>query len=780
MDVAANVLPWLMDRRSKESEWFMDHQNGRSEGADKELMPFDRLYKSCWVHSQGGAFLNYPPLSAVLPDFAFSTYADYIGSDYDFWKDVKRATPPGWPLSHNVSGGVTMRDAILSSPYYKNGQLGDFAGLSALAPVYYTGEWRGHRYDGTFLGAVGIGIDLEAIAWTLNDLEGGMTEGSFACVANAETFDVIAISQSVVKMIYPERTGTGDEWIFDGVDRRNRTFLTNDTIRQGLTDELVSADWDRLHEAVKATPRGGLDYIVMEINITGSVEPRDYYAMFERWAAQGDFVMLAFAPVELVDDAIHPVFSSRAVNLTARQGDRVEGSSVLTNNGTLDIVVRADIRDQFRPWIELADADVWADGVALKPGGSRTIKVTVDSEGLELGRSNGFIIVEVVDDDYRDCFYNVSFELGVSARIENEVDFNYLGGIRVAGWLFCAIIAVTAMSFAVWVWRFWNTRVVRASQPTFLLTIITGCFLFGCTIIPLGIDDGITSQRGCDVACMSAPWLFSLGFTTIFAALFSKIWRINKIFHQANFRKITVTTRDVIVPFAVLLSFQFVCLVIWTVLDPFVWKREMVDDWSSVGSCQAEGVAHVVCTSLIAASSLTALFLACIQAYRARNISDEFSESKWIAISLGGMLQSLLLGIPLIVLIQDPMATFFINAVLIFVLSMSILLLMFVPKMHFMKKQKKDKEQKKQMDTLTTLATGNTALGAKTTEDSRSSKSPGLLVTHIGVDDLEIRLAESEGKVKELEEEVAMLKSLLDRHGISCFGQPEGARVDDN
>jgi len=236
----------------------------------------------------------------------------------------------------------------------------------------------------------------------------------------------------------------------------------------------------------------------------------------------------------------------------------------------------------------------------------------------------------------------------------------------------------------------------------------------------------------------------------------------------------------VIVPFAVLLSFQFVCLVIWTVLDPLVWKREMVDDWSSVGSCQAEGVAHVVCTSLIAASSLTALFLACIQAYRARNISDEFSESKWIAISLGGMLQSLLLGIPLIVLIQDPMATFFINAVLIFVLSMSILLLMFVPKMHFMKKQKKDKEQKKQMDTLTTLATGNTALGAKTTEDSRSSKSPGLLVTHIGVDDLEIRLAESEGKVKELEEEVAMLKSLLDRHGISCFGQPEGARVDDN
>mmetsp|Transcript_1460 Transcript_1460/g.4071 ORF Transcript_1460/g.4071 Transcript_1460/m.4071 type:complete len:207 (+) Transcript_1460:1063-1683(+) len=50
---------------------------------------------------------------------------------------------------------------------------------------------------------------------------------------------------------------------------------------------------------------------------------------------------------------------------------------------------------------------------------------------------------------------------------------------------------------------------------------------------------------------MAWPWMFTCGFSFSFAALFSKIWRINKIFHNPQFRRITVK-----------------------LVDPLMWMRE--------------------------------------------------------------------------------------------------------------------------------------------------------------------------------------------------------------
>ena len=63
IDSATDILPWLVDRRSKESHWKVCHRNGRTEGDEKMPLPFDSLYTAGYVLSWGDALWYYPPLT---------------------------------------------------------------------------------------------------------------------------------------------------------------------------------------------------------------------------------------------------------------------------------------------------------------------------------------------------------------------------------------------------------------------------------------------------------------------------------------------------------------------------------------------------------------------------------------------------------------------------------------------------------------------------------------------------------------------------------------------
>jgi len=71
-----------------------------------------------------------------------------------------------------------------------------------------------------------------------------------------------------------------------------------------------------------------------------------------------------------------------------------------------------------------------------------------------------------------------------------------------------------------------------------------------------------------------------------------------------------------------------------------------------------------------------------IQAYKARNIHMDYSESSYIAIAMGSLLQIGIVGIPVLLIAkEDPRAFFTISCLTIFVMSAVILAVMFVPKM---------------------------------------------------------------------------------------------------
>ena len=54
---------------------------------------------------------------------------------------------------------------------------------------------------------------------------------------------------------------------------------------------------------------------------------------------------------------------------------------------------------------------------------------------------------------------------------------------------------------------------------------------------------------------------YTFGFSLTFAALFSKVWRLNRLMKKAaSFRRVTVTVRDVMLPLVALLVLDIILL----------------------------------------------------------------------------------------------------------------------------------------------------------------------------------------------------------------------------
>jgi 7 transmembrane sweet-taste receptor of 3 GCPR len=121
------------------------------------------------------------------------------------------------------------------------------------------------------------------------------------------------------------------------------------------------------------------------------------------------------------------------------------------------------------------------------------------------------------------------------------------------------------------------------------------------------------------------------------------------------------------------------------------WNRIL----STYGACRSDhALAYLLPLAII---NVSAVAIAAWQAYRARDIEDEFSESKYIGLAIYSMLQAFLTGVPVIAVVKDsPQSYYVLLTVIIFFLSSSWLLLIFLPKLLLHRKYSKlsEREQK--------------------------------------------------------------------------------------
>lgn len=283
--------------------------------------------------------------------------------------------------------------------------------------------------------------------------------------------------------------------------------------------------------------------------------------------------------------------------------------------------------------------------------------------------------------------------------------------IRAVCYTILALILLFAIYSVVWVHWNYNERVVRASQPFFLVAICLGCVVMASTIVPLSIDDGVLEENGgcvgcecegCNAACMASPWLFALGFNLVFASLFSKIWRMNRLVNgAAQFRRLQLSAIDVIKPLVVLLTLNIIFLMGWTILDPMYWNRHSrcgMDLSSSYGICEiGKGSLSRAMACALLAVNFCAVVMANYQAYKARNFSTDYSESKYIALAMVCIFQISMVGIPLMFLVTDsPTALFFVQTGIIAIVCGSVLLLLFLPKMWLLRQVKAKRAAKEE------------------------------------------------------------------------------------
>ena len=126
-------------------------------------------------------------------------------------------------------------------------------------------------------------------------------------------------------------------------------------------------------------------------------------------------------------------------------------------------------------------------------------------------------------------------------------------------------------------------------------------------------------------------------------------------------------------------QFYLLCILFYS----FFPQRTPVSNepWKTYGQCRVEGTKGTIFFGLVVAINFFALLAACYQAYKARHISDEFSESKNLGLALFTWLQLLLLALPSLFLInpENYAARYFVSIGLLFVLTLSMLLVIFVP-----------------------------------------------------------------------------------------------------
>mmetsp|Transcript_19656 Transcript_19656/g.32767 ORF Transcript_19656/g.32767 Transcript_19656/m.32767 type:complete len:1002 (+) Transcript_19656:327-3332(+) len=253
-------------------------------------------------------------------------------------------------------------------------------------------------------------------------------------------------------------------------------------------------------------------------------------------------------------------------------------------------------------------------------------------------------------------------------------------------------ILIATLSFC---WALINRKhpVVVASQAPFLLLVSIGTIVSSISIYLFTVDDQYGYSAGplgentsANFACMAQVYTYCIGFMLTFATLFVKLYRINAVFSQMDNmfsgkkgkRGLTVThvkERDMLLALVGMVSVDIIIASIWASSDPLTFTD------TGIGSPGCSSSTSGTYITTIAIYHLFMLLLGSVYSYRCRNVSDAFSEAKYVSIAMFSNLQIYVLAVPLLFLVSsDPTSNMFIRSGVVALNDLSVQLLIFLPK----------------------------------------------------------------------------------------------------
>ncbi|XP_067036443.1 gamma-aminobutyric acid type B receptor subunit 2-like [Acropora muricata] len=130
-----------------------------------------------------------------------------------------------------------------------------------------------------------------------------------------------------------------------------------------------------------------------------------------------------------------------------------------------------------------------------------------------------------------------------------------------------ALGIVLSTAFLCFNFNYRNVRIIRMSSPNLNNIIILGCILIYASGILIGIDEENVSAKVNAKVCQASTWVASFGFTMAFGALFSKTWRVHRIFLKKTQRMI-IQDYQLILIVVLLLIVDTCILLTWQLTDP--------------------------------------------------------------------------------------------------------------------------------------------------------------------------------------------------------------------
>ena len=364
--------------------------------------------------------------------------------------------------------------------------------------------------------------------------------------------------------------------------------------------------------------------------------------------------------------------------------------------------------------------------------------------------------------------------------VENLVVLN--NDLRLVGLGVMSVCLIVTLSLAGWIYRHRKAPVVQAMQPVFLVMLCVGNGITNFTILPMSMDASIASPQGLNAACQSLPWLNSVGRCLILSALFSKLWRVNQIFHSQGFQRKVVTAKEVMWPIVILLSLNLCTVITANVIDPRHWvqepiypedDKEITDSTPVVGYCTYDTWVGKFLDIVRACVNFGALVILCVQAYRARDISSEFSEARGVALALFCNAQAVIIAWPTLWLMEETNvnARYLLEVLLEVTTSLPMMLFIMGPVIahhhQYRKRQCTRVSLVGNSPRVSGVATTNNATTGGNTIISCADSDDGPEYQRVSMDliDARIRITDLETKVKELNNCISDMKGPECRKG---------------
>ncbi|XP_028399793.1 gamma-aminobutyric acid type B receptor subunit 2-like [Dendronephthya gigantea] len=216
--------------------------------------------------------------------------------------------------------------------------------------------------------------------------------------------------------------------------------------------------------------------------------------------------------------------------------------------------------------------------------------------------------------------------------------------LLIAIWVVCAFAITIALALFYFNIKNREIRYIKMSSPHVNNIIIFGGFLCYTKVVFDTLDSRFVSLETYGHFCNARVWMMSLGFTTAFGAMFSKTWRVHRIFTASkNFRRAVIKNFHLYGLLFGLLAVDCLLLTVWMVISPF---RSGTLSLPSEDDNEADEIIHPYifnCTSkhekyfLITTLGYKGLLLVfgIFLAWETRNIEIKaLNDSKYIGISV--------------------------------------------------------------------------------------------------------------------------------------------------